>query len=119
MAEARAAYNTSQKIEDANERRRALASSLRDMRYFAERLRSAQLVVSSIAEGAVSFGNHVTFKRNDGPRQSYRIVGEDEADPRQGAISHISPLARALMGKVAGDRFQFGDDEIEVLEIAQ
>jgi transcription elongation GreA/GreB family factor len=119
MTEARAAYNASLQIEDVNERRRASASALRDMNYFAERLRSAQVVSPSLADGALSFGNRVTFKRNDGPRQSYRIVGEDEADPRQGAISYTSPLARVLMGKVVGDLVQFGEDEIELLAIAQ
>jgi transcription elongation GreA/GreB family factor len=117
MAEARAAYNTFQLFEDANERRRASASALRDMNYFSERLRSAQLVSTSLMDGALSFGNHVTFKRKNGSRQSYRIVGEDEADPRQGTISYASPLARVLMGKVAGDLVEFGEDEIEVLRI--
>jgi transcription elongation GreA/GreB family factor len=44
MAEARATYDAAQQIEDVNERRRAAAPAFRDMRYFAERLRSAQLV---------------------------------------------------------------------------
>jgi transcription elongation GreA/GreB family factor len=119
MAEARAAYNASQGSEDLNERRRASASALRDMRYLVERLRTAQLVSSSLESVALCFGNRVTFKRNHGDRQSYRIVGEDEADPRQGSISYTSPLARVLMGKVAGDLVQFGEDEIEILAIAK
>jgi transcription elongation GreA/GreB family factor len=49
--------------------------------------------------------------------QAFRIVGEDEADPRHGSISYTVPLARILMGKVAGDVVLFGDDEIEVLAI--
>ena len=119
MAEARAAYNACQQVEDANERRKALASTYRDMKYFAERLRSAQLVSSPLADGALTFGDCVTLSRNDGPRQSYRIVGEDEADPRQGTISYASPLAHALMGKVVGDLVPFGKDEIEILSISR
>jgi transcription elongation GreA/GreB family factor len=119
MADARAAYDASQRIEDLNERRRAAAPAFRDMKYFAERLRTAQLVSSSTANGVLSFGNRVTFKRNAGPRQNFRIVGEDEADPRHGSISYISPLARVLMAKAAGDVVPFGDDEIEILAIAE
>jgi transcription elongation GreA/GreB family factor len=118
MAEARAAYDASKQIDDVNERRRASAPSLRDMKYFAERLRTAQLVPSPAAEDALTFGGRVTFKRNDGPRQTFKIVGEDEADPRQGSISYTAPLARTLMGKAVGDIVPFGDDEIEILAIA-
>ena len=116
-AEARTAYNASQQIEDVNERRRVSAPASRDLKYFAERLRTAQLVPPHPGSGALSFGGRVKFKRNDGPSQAFRIVGEDEADPRQGSISYTAPLARILMGKVAGDIVLFGDDEIEVLAI--
>jgi transcription elongation GreA/GreB family factor len=44
MAEWRAAYNAAQHIEDADERRRAVAVACREMRYFADRLRSAQVI---------------------------------------------------------------------------
>jgi Transcription elongation factor, GreA/GreB, C-term len=39
--------------------------------------------------------------RDDGRRQSYRIVGEDEADPPRRTLSYVSPMARALMGTIA------------------
>jgi transcription elongation GreA/GreB family factor len=67
--------------------------------------------------GAVAFGHKVTFRRDDGRRQAFRIVGEDEADPRNGSISYISPVARALIGKAAGDIVSVGDREIEILSI--
>ena len=117
MAQARAVYEAAQKIADANERRQAAASVLRDMRYFAERLRSAQLAPSPPAAIVVAFGNQVTFGREDGRRQTFRIVGEDEADPRKGSISYISPIARALIGKSVGQIVAVGDREIEVLAI--
>jgi transcription elongation GreA/GreB family factor len=46
--------------------------------------------------GQTSFGTTVTLRRNDGREQSFRIVGEDEADPSRGTVSYVSPLARAV-----------------------
>lgn len=52
---------------------------------------------------------------------TYRIVGEDEADPKQGMISVTSPVARALMNKQVNDEVVVkapkGDRELEILEI--
>jgi transcription elongation GreA/GreB family factor len=118
MTEARAAYDAAQQIEDVNERRRAAAPASRDLRYFADRLRSAQLVAPPALGETVAFGNRVTFSRDDGRRQVFRIVGEDEADARNGSISYVSPVARALIGKAVGDVVVFGNGEIEVLAIA-
>jgi transcription elongation GreA/GreB family factor len=117
MTASRAAYDAAQKIEDAGERRRAVADASRDMRYFADRLRTAQLVAPSAEFGAVAFGHRVTFRRDDGRRQAFRIVGEDEADPRNGSISHVSPVGRALVGRAAGDVVLAGGHEIEILFI--
>jgi transcription elongation GreA/GreB family factor len=47
----------------------------------------------------VRIGHTVTIIRDDGREQIYRIVGEDEADPALGTLSHVSPLSRALVGK--------------------
>ena len=117
LAQARQAYERAQQIEDVNERRRSSAPAFRDLKYFTERLRTAQLVSSPPHDGALCFGARVTFTRNEGPRQSFRIVGEDEADPTQGSISYASPLARLLIGKAVGDVVNLGDDEIEILGI--
>ncbi len=57
------------------------------------------------------------FTRDDGRRQAFRIVREDEADPRNGSISYVSPVARALVGKAPGDVVLVGDHEIEILSI--
>ena len=117
MAESRAAYDMAQKIEDLGERRRAVAIASRDMRYFVDRLRTAQPVAPPASFSAVAFGHRVTFRRDDGRRQAFRIVGEDEANPRNGSISHVSPVARALIGRAAGDIVVAGDHEIEILSI--
>jgi transcription elongation GreA/GreB family factor len=59
----------------------------------------------------------VTFLRDDGREQTFRIVGEDEADPAQGTISHVSPLARALLRKAVGDVIKAGQGEAEIIAI--
>ena len=116
-ATSRAAYHAAQQIEDLNERRNAVAAASRDMRYFAERLRTAQLMSDPVERETVAFSSRVTFVHDDGRRQTFRIVGEDEADPRAGSISYVSPVARALIGKAVGDRVVLGDHEIEVLAV--
>jgi transcription elongation GreA/GreB family factor len=117
LDDARAAYEAAQTIDDVKERRRVAAPALRDMRYFSERLQSAQLVAAPESNDVVAFGHRVTFERDGGRRQTFRIVGEDEADPRSGSISYSSPAARALMGKAVGDAVPLGDQEIEIVEI--
>lgn len=118
LDEARKAYEAAQAIEDVNERRRQSASPLRDARYLAERVRTAQVVPAPSSLATVTFGCIVTFSRADGRVQKYRIVGEDEADPKGGSVSFVSPVARALTGKAVGDVVSVGDQELEVVAIA-
>jgi transcription elongation GreA/GreB family factor len=114
---ARHGHEEAQTIEDINERRRASAPFLRDLTYFTRRLDSAQVIPAPGNANHVAFGSRVTFSRQDGRQQSFTIVGEDEADPRTGSISFVSPVARALTGKSVGDVAQVGNDEIEILAI--
>jgi transcription elongation GreA/GreB family factor len=102
LQQAREAYETAQKIDDVNERRRQAATPLRDARYFAARVRTAQVIPNPTSTDTVAFGSTVTFRRDDGRVQKYHIVGEDEADPKAGSISFVSPVARSLMGKAVG-----------------
>jgi transcription elongation GreA/GreB family factor len=118
FAEAREAYEAAQAIEDVNEKRRQSAVPLRDVRYLGERLRTAQVVPKPASTDIVAFGSTVTFSRPDGRVQTYRIVGEDEADPKAGSISYVAPVARSLMGKAVGDVVGAGSQEIEILSIA-
>jgi transcription elongation GreA/GreB family factor len=118
LQQAQEAYEAAQKIEDANERRRQGAVPLRDARYFAARVRTAQVIPDPTSIDAVSFGSTVTFSRADGRVQKYRIVGEDEADPKAGTISYVSPVARAVMGKAVGDVAETSGQEIEIIEIS-
>ena len=117
LARAREAYEAANAIEDVNERRRQQAMPLRDARYFAERLSTAQVVPAPQTSDVVAFGSTVTFARDDGRVQTYRIVGEDEADPKAGSISFVSPVAVRLMGKSVGDLVSVGEQELEVLAI--
>lgn len=118
LQQAREAYEAAQAIDDVNEKRRQSAVPLRDVRYLTERLRTAQLVPAPASTDIVAFGSTVTFSRPDGRVQTYRIVGEDEADPKAGSISFVAPVARLLMGKAVGDVVGAGAQEIEILSIA-
>ena len=118
LQEAKEAYDAANAIEDINERRRQLYVPLLDLSYLAERLRTAQLVPAPATNDAVAFGSTVTFNRDDGRVQTYRIVGEDEADPKAGSISYVSPVARLLMGKAVGDVVTMGGQELEIEKIA-
>jgi transcription elongation GreA/GreB family factor len=97
--------------------RAAQARIERDLRYWTARHFTAQVVRPSQDSAVVHFGCTVTIKRDDGREVSYRIVGEDEADPGRGTVSYVSPLARALMGKQIGDVLTVGRSEAEILAI--
>jgi len=118
LRQAREAYESAQKIEDVNERRRQAAIPLRDARYFAARVRTAQLMPAPPSTDTVAFGSTVTFRREDGRVQKYHIVGEDEADPKAGSISFVSPVARSLMGKAVGDVAGTSPQELEIIAIS-
>lgn len=70
------------------------------------KLAAAQIIDPSAldAEGKVVFGSTVDLEdEHTGTLVTYQIVGDDEADLKQGLISISSPIARALIGKEAGD----------------
>ena len=75
----------------------------RDLRYFTARLESAVLVdMERQPRRTVAFGAAVTVSQPGGKRQTFTIVGEDEADFKAGKISYVSPLAEALIDARAG-----------------
>ena len=70
------------------------------------KLAAAQIIDPSTlnADGRIVFGSTVDLEDEDsGAKATYQIVGDDEADLKQGLISISSPIARALIGKVEGD----------------
>jgi transcription elongation factor GreA len=70
------------------------------------KLAAAQIIDPSTldAEGRVVFGSTVDLEDEDtGTQVTYQIVGDDEADLKQGLVSISSPIARALIGRTSGD----------------
>jgi transcription elongation GreA/GreB family factor len=113
LADARQAYGAAQEADD----RAAMASASRDVRYWNARRATARVAPPAEDTTQVRFGSSVTIDRSDGRQQTFRIVGEDEADPARGTISHASPLARSLFGKGVGDVVRAGADDAEITEI--
>lgn len=89
----------------------------RDLRYFTQRLATARVVAPGAGADRVRFGVRVTLAAAEGGEQSYRLVGEDEADAARGRLSWVSPLAQALLGQTVGDTVQFQGRELEILRI--
>jgi transcription elongation GreA/GreB family factor len=102
----------------ASEDRDARARIGRDLRYWTARRGSAHLMQAPPDASAVHFGSTVTIDREDGRRQTFRIVGEDEAEPEHGTLSHIAPLARELLGKSVGDVVRVAGGDAEIVEIS-
>jgi transcription elongation GreA/GreB family factor len=117
LAAARAAYSAAQVQGGVSADRTAMARATRDLRYWSARRASAQLTEPAPETGAVQFGRTVEFEREDGRRQVFRIVGEDEADPTKGSVSYVSPLAKGLLGKAVGDTAMVNGAEVEVIAV--
>ena len=81
--------------------REAAAMASRELRYWRARA-SAEVVKPSEDRSKASFGMTVSLRREDGRGQSFKIVGEDEADPARGTVSYVSPLARAVLSAWPG-----------------
>ena len=89
-----------------------------------EKLANAQIIDPTLldADGRCVFGATVELEDMDARQViSYQIVGDDEADLKQGKISISSPIARALIGKYAGDVVEVntpgGTREYEILDV--
>ena len=116
LAAARAAYTKAQTAGSIEADRTAMARATRDLRYWSARRASAQLLETT-PDGRVRFGGAVTIEREDSRTQTWRIVGEDEADPAKGSVSHVSPLARALIGKRVGDEATVAGQSVEIVAV--
>jgi len=111
-------HSRRQSEANAAEDRDAAARAARELRYWMVRRASAQLMPSPPDTGEVRFGSTVSIEREDGRKSTWRIVGEDEADPAKGTVSHVAPLARALMGRRVGDVVQAGATDAEIVSIS-
>jgi transcription elongation GreA/GreB family factor len=87
----------------------------RDLRYWSQRKLTAEVVQPS-SDDTVAFGSTVTIERK-GRKQTFRIVGVDEADAAEGLISFRSPVAQAVLGAHAGDVIEAHEPlgEIEIV----
>ncbi len=102
---------------DNEAEQRLLDAFLRKLRATLDTVVVAEIPVD---QTKVAFGACVTVRREDGEQQ-YQIVGVDEAEPAADRISWISPLARVLLSRKAGDRVRFnapaGEEELLILNV--
>ena len=95
----------------------------RRIRFLTKRLDIAEVVDASQHDGSdqVFFGATVDYETDHGTRHAVTIVGVDEAEPLEGRISWVAPIARALVKSRVGDvvtlRTPGGIDELEILEV--
>ena len=123
IAEARAQGDLSENADydAAKERQGFIEGRIAELE---SKLSNAQVIDPSTvnADGRVVFGATVELEdQGSGEQVTYQIVGDDEADIKDGKISVSSPLARALIGKYAGDVVEFqapgGAREYELLDV--
>lgn len=96
----------------------------RRVRFLIKRLEIAEVVDPSVHHGndQIFFGATVTYERSDGAQQTVTIMGIDEADPLQGQVSWIAPVARALIKAHEGDEVRLttpaGVEVVEVVKVS-
>ena len=103
----------------AKERQGHIEAQIADLE---DRLSRAMVIDPSTLSGnRVIFGATVTLKDENDKKIKYQIVGETEADAKNGRISYSSPLGRALIGRTKGEEVEFsapsGDKYYEVAKI--
>jgi transcription elongation GreA/GreB family factor len=97
--------------------RAKLAKASSDLRYWSARRGSARILTADQSRQTVQFGSTVTIVR-EARKQTFQIVGEDEAEPANGKLSYVSPLARTIMNKEVGDTATLGDSEIAIAAVS-
>ena len=103
--------------------KRRLREIDRRIRYLTKRLDAATVVDPAQREETdqIFFGATVTYAAQDGSERIVSIVGIDEADAQRGRVSWISPIAKALLRRRAGDCVRFatpnGMEEIEIVDV--
>jgi transcription elongation factor GreA len=122
IAEARTHGDLSENAEydAAKERQSFIEGRIKEIE---AKLGNAQVIDPKLldAEGRCVFGATVDLEEKNGEAVTYQIVGDDEADIKKGKISVGSPIARAIIGKYAGDEVEVqtpgGVRKYEVLEV--
>jgi transcription elongation factor GreA len=107
IAEARAHGDLSENAEydTARDRQGFIEARISDIE---AKLATAQVIEPKLvaADGRCVFGATVDVEDGEGQKATYQIVGEDESDIKEGRISVSSPIARALIGKEAGENVE-------------
>ena len=123
ISEARAHGDLSENAEydAAKEKQSMLEGRIQDLE---NKISTAEIInpTELQRDGRVVFGVFVTFiDLNTDEHFKYQIVGEDEANIREGKISYVSPIARALIGKIEDDITEFdipsGKREVQILKV--
>jgi transcription elongation GreA/GreB family factor len=94
----------------------ALALAQRDLRYWTARRGSAELVHIADAQH-VRFGHTVVVEMRGGERKTFKLVGEDEADPAKGLIPYVAPIATGMLGKSVGDTVEVIHHSAKIVSI--
>ena len=123
ISEARAHGDLSENAEydAAKEKQSMLEGRIQDLE---NKISTAEIInpTELQRDGRVVFGVFVTFiDLNTDEQFKYQIVGEDEANIREEKISYVSPIARALIGKIEDDITEFdipsGKREVQILKV--
>jgi transcription elongation factor GreA len=124
IAEARAQGDISEnaEYESAKEKQGFIEGRIQDLD---GKVSNAQIIDPKAigSEGKVVFGSTVEVEDlNTGVKSKFTIVGEDEADFKQGLLSYLSPIARALIAKFEGDVVNVdtpsGKKELDILSVS-
>jgi transcription elongation factor GreB len=102
--------------------KRRLREIDRRVRFLTRRLDAAQEIDPAQQKGErILFGATVTVENEDGEKRTYRIVGIDETDAKQGKVSWVSPVGKALLQAREGEavvlRTPKGEEELEILRV--
>jgi transcription elongation factor GreA len=122
IAEARSHGDLSENAEydAARERQGFTEARISDIE---AKLANAQIIDPRLvdADGRVVFGATVDVEDQNGEKSTWQIVGEDEADIKEGRISVSSPIARGLIGKESGESAEVqtpgGVKRYEILDV--
>jgi transcription elongation GreA/GreB family factor len=95
----------------------AIYANERELRYWRARRATARVIQPSADKSRVHFGSTVTIRRDDGREQTFRIVGEDEADPHKGRVLQVSPFSARSSASSVREIVEIVGGEVEVLQI--
>jgi transcription elongation GreA/GreB family factor len=97
--------------------REAVGRASRELRYWTARRATAEVAEPSPGADTVVFGTAVTLLRENDTQVTFRIVGEDEADPAAGRIAWTAPVARAVLGGESEETRELPTGSAKILSI--